>query len=358
MLKVFLAYTKDKIAQRFGDNATPLYAAQGLKGHTAYDWDVPWGTAIPNCTPNAYCYSRMNEYATPDKYKGVFFLTQADDGKWYEISYGHLSGFVAEVGKTYQVGETVGYVGNSGDVYVGDHYVTLAEKEAGSHAGEHLHGPQIRPLARVAHKTGRQLIYDEHGPYRDKEGFWYEVLDYGNGYNGCVSLRDFSTETLAIDQLKAADPVQATVAAVAEAVQKLPDVPADKRPYYIQVLTSILKAIQELIHGRANTGGDTGYTLAMDNEPKAFGPFSSSVDPSQLATSVEGFLKTLAGLLVFWGLFTADQNAAFLKTAPELVQTIVVLAPLAFSAWNSAVTVFGLLRKAFVALIGRLHPKA
>lgn len=199
-LKVFLPYSKTLITQRFGDNANPLYASQGLKGHTAYDWGAPYGSTIPNCTPDAYCYSRMHE---GDKnlmdYKAVFFIVETEDGV-YEVSYGHLSGFVAEVGKTYQVGDVIGYVGNSGEVYVGQHEVTEAEKEAGSQAGAHLHGPQIRPLLKVAKITAKMWpIYDIKGPL--KIGKWfYVVKDYESGYNGCVSLAGFSTETLALKQ--------------------------------------------------------------------------------------------------------------------------------------------------------------
>lgn len=196
-LRVYLPYPKSTITQRFGDNASPLYASQGLKGHTAYDWGVPYGTPIPNCTPDAYCYSRLNE---GDKnlmdYKAVFFIVETETGV-YELSYGHLSGFVAEIGKTYQVGDTIGYVGNSGPVYVGQHEVTEAEKEAGSHAGAHLHGPQIRVLQKVIKiQKGQQPIYSENGLLQ-LNGFYFIVPDYSNGYNGCVSMAAFSTETLA-----------------------------------------------------------------------------------------------------------------------------------------------------------------
>lgn len=178
-------FPDSKITQRFGDNANPLYKGQGLKGHTAYDYGVPYGTPIPNCVANAYCYSRMHE---GDKnlmdYKAIFFLFEDETGV-YEISYGHLSGFVAEVGKTYQVGDIVGYVGNSGACYVGQHLVTETEKEAGSHAGAHLHGPQVRVLKKVKKLTGAERIYDQNGLLK-KDGFYFEVPDYDNGYNSCV----------------------------------------------------------------------------------------------------------------------------------------------------------------------------
>lgn len=199
-LQVFLPYAKSYITQRFGENANPLYAGQGLKGHTAYDWGANYGTPIPCCTADSYCYSRMNEEAKDlSKYKAVFFLVETEAGI-YEISYGHLSGFVAEVGKTYQVGDVIGFVGNTGPVFSSGVEVTEKQKEAGSHAGSHLHGPQIRPVKKVTKRaTNKQYLVDAKGLLK-KDGFYFEILDYENGYNGCVSLASFSTETPALKQ--------------------------------------------------------------------------------------------------------------------------------------------------------------
>lgn len=195
-MNVYLPYPKSKISQRFGYNANPLYAAEKLKGHTSYDWDVPYGTPILNCIANAYCYSVLNKDSKdPDLYKAAYFLVE--DAGIYEVSYGHMSTVLAEVGKTYQVGEPIGLVGNTGPVYSGDHFVTKAEKLAGSHAGSHLHGPQIRPVKKSRHTYKYEMyLYDNTGRYTDKDGNFYQVLDYYNGYNGCVSLAPFSTETV------------------------------------------------------------------------------------------------------------------------------------------------------------------
>ena len=198
-LQVSLSYPKDKISQRFGENANKLYASQGLKGHTAYDWAVPYGTPIPNCTPDAFCYSLMNK-DNPDltKYRGVYMLVETDTGV-YEVSYGHCSEIFAEVGQTYQVGDIIANVGNSGPVFVNGVEVTNAEKQAGSHAGAHLHGAQIRPVRKVARQerhAGKIYLTTSNGALY-LNNYFYEVLDFNNGYNGCVSLKDFSTESLA-----------------------------------------------------------------------------------------------------------------------------------------------------------------
>ncbi len=198
-LEVYLPYAKSLIAQRFGDNANPLYASQGLKGHTAYDWAMPWGSPIPNCVADAYCYSLMhlNDPVLMD-YRAIFFICETENGV-YEISYGHVSEAFAEVGKTYQVGDIIGKVGNTGACYVGQHLVTEAEKDAGSHAGAHLHGPQIRMLAKTlkSNKYAHYITTSLGNKYVDNDGFFYGIPDYDNGYNGCVSLALFSTEKVA-----------------------------------------------------------------------------------------------------------------------------------------------------------------
>jgi murein DD-endopeptidase MepM/ murein hydrolase activator NlpD len=242
-LQVFLPYDKSTITQRFGENANPLYAGAGLKGHTAYDWGVPYGTAIPNCTPNAYCYSRMNEGDTNYMdYKAVFFIVETETGI-YEVSYGHLSGFVAEVGKTYQVGDTIGYVGNSGPVYVGQHEVTEAEKEAGSHAGAHLHGPQIRLLAKMQYTSGigsyPDVISDANGPIR-WNGYYLGVPNYSNGYNGCISLAQFSTETLATQGV--------TVQPITPPTQDHPLTPVEQNlTLQVSLLSTVVSLLKRLL---------------------------------------------------------------------------------------------------------------
>jgi hypothetical protein len=209
-LAVYLPYPKATIAQRFGANANPLYASQGLQGHTAYDWGVPWGTEIPNCVANAYCYSLMHvDDPVLMDYRAAFFIVETQTGV-YEVSYGHLSEASAEVGKTYQVGDIIGKVGNTGACYVGQHLVTEAEKRAGSHAGAHLHGPQIRILAKTqfSNKYDRYVTLADGSKFVDRAGYFYGIPGYNNGYNGCVSLAKFSTERLAVKAPEAPqDPV-------------------------------------------------------------------------------------------------------------------------------------------------------
>lgn len=255
MLQVYLAFPKSLISQRFGENDNGLYASQGLKGHTTYDWDAPWDTPIPFCVPNSFCYAVLNKDAKDlQKYRGVYTLVQCDEGKWYEVSYGHYNKIYAEVGKTYQVGDASGTVGNTGSVYSGERLISLAEKLAGSHAGAHLHGPQIRPVVRVKVRTGRVLLNDGKGPYRDAEGYFYEVLDYGNGYNGCVSLRPFSTEILA-SEYRAIQIAEKTLGEAATALASHDSIPVGGRPYFLEVLSGVIRGVQTLINSLGKKTG-------------------------------------------------------------------------------------------------------
>lgn len=252
MLHIYLPYGKETITQKFGENANPLYASQGLKGHPAYDWGVPYGTPIPNCVANAYCYSNMhvNDPILMD-YRGTFFIVEDEAGNPYEISYGHLSSFAAEVGKTYQVGDTIGYVGNTGPVFVGQHEVTEAEKDAGSHAGAHLHGPQVRVLKKVKYTNEYpNMIYDDKGPLQI-DGWFFAVPDYNNGYNGCVSLAPFSTEMLAV---KAAPQTPTATQVVTDAlpvlaadIQQSKNLPEPQKTLIQQAIANILAILSKIL---------------------------------------------------------------------------------------------------------------
>lgn len=247
-LRVFLPYGKEFITQRFGANANGSYARDGLKGHTAYDWGAPYGAEIENCTPNAYCYSLMHkDDPDPTKFRAVFMLVETLAGV-YEVSYGHCSDIFAEIGKTYQVGDRIAMVGNTGDVFVGQHEVTKEERLSGSHAGAHLHGPQIRPVKKVPQlKPNKHYLQNATGNLFLNE-MYYEIIDFDNGYNGCVSLAPFSTETLASKgDIKTATDLVNQAQVLGDQIQHLPD--AQKRaiqPLFLRVLKSISDFLKTL----------------------------------------------------------------------------------------------------------------
>lgn len=194
-MKLYLPFPRSSITQPFNGNANPLYAGQGLKGHTAIDWNASCGTKLYNCI-KGYCYSVMHK-DDPDlsKYRAVFFLVEDDTGV-YEVSYGHLQDIYAIPGNTYDVGAMIATTGNTGPVYSGGVAVT---KYRPGCPGGHLHGPQVRPVKKVKSLSrSKQYLNDGFGPlYKDE--FYYEITNYGNGWNGCVDPEQFLVETLAKD---------------------------------------------------------------------------------------------------------------------------------------------------------------
>lgn len=77
---------------------------------------------------------------------------------------------------------------------------------------------------------------------------------------------------------------------------------------------------------------------------KRFGAFSSSVDPEKLAKTVEGSIKALAGFIAFLGVgqVTGDIN--------NIAEQAAQLVTLGYSIYGVSETLFGLIRKVFVAI--------
>lgn len=202
-LYIFKPYPESLITQRFGDNANPLYAGEGLKGHTAFDYGVAYGTPIPNCIENSFVYSFLNK-ENPDltRYRAVCTMWDDPDTLYsFELIYGHCSAIQGVLGSRPKVNEQLASVGNTGDVYSGNHYVTGAEKAAGSTAGAHLHFQLRQCLRTKTLRNDRQYILDGNGMLQ-RNGYFYEVVNYENGYNGCISPQPFFHDILAQNYVK------------------------------------------------------------------------------------------------------------------------------------------------------------
>lgn len=87
--------------------------------------------------------------------------------------------------------------------------------------------------------------------------------------------------------------------------------------------------------------------------PKKFGAITSSVDPDKISETVLGLAKTIAGILVFAGVMSVADSTTLLTTVPQLITDVLAMAPLAFAAWHSCVTIFGLLQKVLVAVFAK-----
>ena len=191
-LTIWKPFDASLITQPFAGNANPLYHGQGLKGHTGIDYAGEYGTPIPATVENAYVYSLLNkDNPNLGKYRGVCTIwDDKESDTSYEVIYGHCSKIIAKVGTYTNPGDIVALVGNTGDVYANGNAVTIEERNAGSHAGSHLHF-QVRALVRVkTTSTDKQYLYDGNG-LLNRNGSYYEVVDYTNGYNGCVDPSTF-----------------------------------------------------------------------------------------------------------------------------------------------------------------------
>lgn len=170
-------------SQGYSGNANPSYGNAGLKGHGAIDFLGYYGEPIfSSC--DAYLYSNINFGQSPDRYRAVYTLV--DDGDFvYEVSYGHVIDSPVPI-KTYvKQGQVIARMGNFGTVYLGNHLVTNEEKLNGSQQGTHLHF-QIRKCIKVSKtKSDKHYIKDSNGYVRLND-MYIEILDYGNGYNGCI----------------------------------------------------------------------------------------------------------------------------------------------------------------------------
>jgi murein DD-endopeptidase MepM/ murein hydrolase activator NlpD len=180
--------------QGFGENANTLYRGEGLKGHPAIDYDAFCGSRLLSAA-RALCYSTINK-DNPDlsKYRAALFLYEEGD-KVYEIIYGHMDEIYAVPGKTYDVGDVIGTTGNTGDVYTNG---VKVEKYRPGCPGGHLHF-QVRECRKVTKMSRtKRYLSDGHGIYR-KDGFYIEIVDYNNGYNGCIDPSPFMSKMLASD---------------------------------------------------------------------------------------------------------------------------------------------------------------
>jgi murein DD-endopeptidase MepM/ murein hydrolase activator NlpD len=176
------------VSQPFDANKVPVYKDVGLSGHGAMDYSGEYGHPIYAAT-DSYIYSRMNFGGQPDKYRAV--CTLVDDGEFiYEIIYGHVIDSSVPVKSYVKAGQVIARMGNFGNVWSSGRQVTNAERLAGSKLGTHLHF-QVRKCIKVSKtKSNKFYISDSNGLVKFDNKF-IEIVDYQNGYNGCVDPKPF-----------------------------------------------------------------------------------------------------------------------------------------------------------------------
>lgn len=185
-MKLQYPYSKFVKTQGFGQNATSTYKASGWLGHTGLDLVADFGSKIYACI-GGYVHEVSNkDNPNPERGRAVKVLYQ-ESGLTYEIGYHHLDHIEVSVGDEIKVGQLIGTQGNTGNVYSGGERVTKEMRLNGSKAGTHLH-LEVR-LCKQVEKKEKGKTYLKNGV--DINGFYYEIVEYGNGYNGCVDPEQF-----------------------------------------------------------------------------------------------------------------------------------------------------------------------
>lgn len=176
-----------QLGQGFSLNANPSYHAGGLIGHSGIDVNCGWNSPIAAlCSGLVYSTFPVNKPAS-DGYTAVFTLVETPL-ETFEFSYGHVAEIDCTIGQQVKVGDIIAKEGNHGTVYVGNQLITLAQQAAGNHDGHHRHY-QKRPVIKTKNFSDilkNMGLSNALGWYRDPEGYYYQVYDYFNGFNGCV----------------------------------------------------------------------------------------------------------------------------------------------------------------------------
>lgn len=171
------------VAQKFGDNATIEYAADGLLGHPGWDIHCGYGSPI-EAAFDMTIYSIIGADSPllgPEGYTqvGAIVETPLETFEWI---IGHCDP-TCQMGPV-KKGTVIATEANHGPVYDGNTPVTLAMQKAGSKLGAHRHY-QKRPVIKVPATTGGTYL-NAYGFYKDPQGEYYQVYMPNNGYNGCV----------------------------------------------------------------------------------------------------------------------------------------------------------------------------
>lgn len=173
------------LSQRFGDNATDLYASTFLDGHPGDDESCGYGSDIDSYVEGDVPYLYTPDKPADDGYTSIFIICKTPL-EYFEFSYGHVSQINVKIGDHITKGQLVGKEGNKGAVYHNGVRITLEQQRDGSTEGSHRH-VQKRVLYRVQSTTPHDKpMKDAHGIFHDPNGYRYIQALPNNGYNSCV----------------------------------------------------------------------------------------------------------------------------------------------------------------------------
>lgn len=244
------------IAQKFGENANPLYNGQGFKGHTGVDEACGYGTPI-YALKSGWVYKILDaDHPANDGsgYWAVYIIAPDANGKYCEWQIGHVSKILCEVGDPVYPWTVIAEEGNHGDVYYGSTHITKAMEDAGDHRGSHRHWNKKILTRQTAYereaKGGVHLT--AFGPtgsvYVDNQGYVYLVEDYNNGYNGSVDpMKDLVDGYLALNaHLSASAEPTAPLSPMEESVVEQSIKEAQIGLQYPSLWPSIAKLVQTI----------------------------------------------------------------------------------------------------------------
>lgn len=222
-----------KRTQGFAQNGNPLYVGQGLKGHSGVDDTCGYGSKI-------YALKRGLVYKILDAthpasdgsgYWAVFMLCQEPDGKWIEWQIGHCSKIYVKPGDLVEPWDFIAEEGNRGGVYYNGIRITKAMQDAGDIRGAHRHYNKkpLTPLTEEERDHFRGAYITEFSTtfppiLYQKDGKYFGVTEYYNGYNGSVDCaKDIEEGRKLVDAHFAQPAVIATTTptAIAEAREQL-----------------------------------------------------------------------------------------------------------------------------------------
>ena len=188
------------ITQKYEQNANSYYKEAGMVGHGALDVYCEYNETI-YCAVAGEVFAVRNK-DNPDlmRYRAVYTLIEAQ-GRYYEVSYGHANLIFVKEGDIVEVGTPLMTGGNTGNVSTGGRKITKEDKLAGSKAGTHLHFQVREVIPTDTRNRNKQYLENSKGVYK-RNGQYFEILDYNNGYLGCIDPMPFFNESYANDVQK------------------------------------------------------------------------------------------------------------------------------------------------------------
>lgn len=191
----FKLKNKGTVNQWFG-GAPDRYAAIGVGGHPGIDTSNGFDSPVP-CDNAGLVYKTVTPETSSEGYQGIWMIVESGTDV-VEVAYGHLNRLLVKDDAIITEGTIVGTQGNKGFVFFGGTRITPDMQAAGDTRGNHLH-TQYRPVRKVKKITkGMHYLNLLSGKrYKDENGYYYEIVNYDNGFNGCVNPMNYHTEDAA-----------------------------------------------------------------------------------------------------------------------------------------------------------------